>query len=95
MRFIAVLCNYTRIHYVNAVSLLEINDALGVLLHLNQVDLRAASYIQLQGVRIVVIRSQVYGAVKGLSHGVGLDELKVVRVKHNAEVRVADYDIVL
>lgn len=39
VRFIAVRCHYTRVQYVNAVSLLEINDALSVLLHLNQVDL--------------------------------------------------------
>jgi hypothetical protein len=95
MRFIAVRCHYIRVQYVYAVSLLEINIPLSILLHLNQVDLRATSDIQLKGVCIVVIRSQVYGAVKGLSHRVGLDELKVVGVEHNAKVRVADYNVVL
>lgn len=83
------------VNHINPVGFFEMCNTFCVLLHLNQINLRTPSNVQLKLVDIIIESCKVNRTIEDLSHGKLLFKYEVARVKRNAEIRIAHYDVVV
>ena len=73
MSLVAVRLHDTWVYNVDAIGFLEIYISFNIFLHLNQINRRTSSNIELQRVIIIVVSGKIYSAVESLSHSVLLN----------------------